>query len=196
MISWRTEWLGLLKCATEIRCFSESSRSIVGRAYPDVLEKCTVVPHRVDFRPSRIPVVPQSRIKCIGVVGGINYPKGRGVLENLARYIEAGKLSYRVRVIGNLDTAVPGISSTGSYEAEQLPELIEGLGINVFLVPSIWPETFSYVTSELMTLQLPIVCFDIGAPAERVRTYAKGRVLNSHEPENILRCIDELTDAR
>jgi GT2 family glycosyltransferase/SAM-dependent methyltransferase/glycosyltransferase involved in cell wall biosynthesis len=195
MISWRTEWLGLLKCATEIRCFSESSRGIVGRAYPEVLEKCTVVPHRVDFRPSRIPVVPQGQIKCIGVVGGINYPKGRGVLEKLARYIEAKKLSYRVCVIGDLDTTVPGISSTGRYEAEHLPELTEGLGINVFLVPSIWPETFSYVTSELITLQLPIVCFDIGAPAERVRNYAKGRVLNSHEPEDILRCVDELTNA-
>jgi len=58
---------------------------------------------------------------------------------------------------------------TGPYDREDLPELVERHGINLFLFPSTWPETFSYVVSEMKSLGLPIVAFDLGAPAERLR---------------------------
>jgi len=51
----------------------------------------------------------------------------------------------------------------------------------MFLFPSVWPETFSYVTSELMALEVPLACFDLGAPAERVRDYAQGLVVSRIE---------------
>lgn len=35
-------------------------------------------------------------------------------------------------------------------------------------MPSIWPETYSFVLSEAMALGLPIVAFDLGAQAERL----------------------------
>jgi glycosyltransferase involved in cell wall biosynthesis len=44
--------------------------------------------------------------------------------------------------------------------------------VGLCLLPSIWPETFSYVTQELMSLGVPLVCFDLGAPAECVRHIA------------------------
>jgi glycosyltransferase involved in cell wall biosynthesis len=46
----------------------------------------------------------------------------------------------------------------------------------MFLFPSIWPETFSYVVAEMIALGLPIVAFDLGAPAERLRTYPNARL--------------------
>ncbi len=55
-------------------------------------------------------------------------------------------------------------------------ELIEANGINMFLFSSIWPETFSYVVAELMLLRVPIVAFDLGAPAERLRSYRDARL--------------------
>jgi hypothetical protein len=44
-------------------------------------------------------------------------------------------------------------------------------------VPSIWPETYSYVTTELMRLNVPVACFNLGAPPERVARYPLGRVI-------------------
>jgi glycosyltransferase involved in cell wall biosynthesis len=41
---------------------------------------------------------------------------------------------------------------------------------------SVWPETFSYVVGEMMALGLPIVAFDMGAPAERLRAYPLARL--------------------
>ena len=49
--------------------------------------------------------------------------------------------------------------------------------IDAFLIPSIWPETFSYTTSEIMSMDMPIAVFNLGAPVERVQEYSKGLIL-------------------
>jgi glycosyltransferase involved in cell wall biosynthesis len=64
--------------------------------------------------------------------------------------------------------------------------MVEASGANVFLFPSIWPETFSYVVEELMQLEVPIVCFDMGAPAERIRHYPKGKLIPLSDAREIL----------
>jgi glycosyltransferase involved in cell wall biosynthesis len=94
---------------------------------------------------------------------------------------------------GSCDSNI--VSQTGSYERSELVEKIEGSGANVFLFPSVWPETFSYVTQELMCLDVPIVCFDLGAPAERVRQYAKGWVIPLAHADVILDDIISFHDA-
>jgi GT2 family glycosyltransferase len=190
--AWRSEWRELMRLATEIRCFSTSSRDIFIRAYPDLANQCTVVPHVVDFKPARLPTIRPDHRLHIGVVGGINYSKGRAVIEALVRHIEDRGLDHKVSVVGQVDIPVRGINVTGKYEVPRLPEIIEKLGINVILVPSIWPETFSYVTSEMVLLGMPVACFNIGAPAERIRSYEKGIVLDDSEPETILKGLLEL----
>ena len=42
---------------------------------------------------------------------------------------------------------------------------------------SIIPETFGYTLSEAMSLNIPIVCYDLGAQANRVSKYKHGRVI-------------------
>ena len=58
---------------------------------------------------------------------------------------------------------------TGDYRRDDLVDLIEANGINLFFFPSICPETFSYVIEEMICSALPIVAFDLGAPGERLR---------------------------
>ena len=88
-------------------------------------------------------------------------------------------IDARIVVIGTLEVAVPGriVSETGRYQRHEFVDTIERSEANVFLFPSIWPETFSYVVEELMQLGVPLMCFNIGAPAERVRHYKRGRVI-------------------
>ncbi len=42
-------------------------------------------------------------------------------------------------------------------------------GITDWLIPSIWPETFSFATHEALDTGLPVWCFDLGAQSEAVR---------------------------
>ncbi len=67
-----------------------------------------------------------------------------------------------------------------------MPDLVEAHGINMFLFPSIWPETFSYVVAEMTALELPVVAFDLGAPAERLRGYGLARLCGEVGVESAL----------
>lgn len=54
---------------------------------------------------------------------------------------------------------------------------MENNNIDIVFIPSIWPETFSYTTSEAMMMGLPVACFDMCAPAERVKNLRKNLLL-------------------
>jgi len=64
--------------------------------------------------------------------------------------------------------------------------------VNVGFFPSIWPETFSFVVQEMMDMGVPLCCFDLGAPAERVGSYRLGRIIPEVSPEAALGSISEL----
>lgn len=176
---WRSLWGRCLESADEVRCFSEASRELTRRAYPGIApQRLTVVPHRVDFAPHRLPRVRAQAPLVIGVVGEISYQKGAHVVRELVELVDRDHRDVRIVVLGTLDVASksPRLQVTGRYRHEELVDLIERHGVNVFLFPSIWPETFSYVVAELAMLEVPIVAFDFGAPAERLRGYPRSRL--------------------
>ena len=45
------------------------------------------------------------------------------------------------------------------------------------MLPSVWPETYCYTLSVALRAGLYPVCFDIGAPAERLRSLGCGELL-------------------
>lgn len=176
---WRALWGRCLGTADEVRCFSESTRRLLRRAYPGLdAARVTVVPHRVDYVPARLPKLDHAAPLVIGVIGQISEQKGALVVRDLAALIDRDRADARVVVIGTLDIAVrsPRLAVTGTYKRDDLVDLIEANGVNLLFFPSVCPETFSYVTEETIRLGLPVVAFDLGAPGERLRGYAKGRL--------------------
>lgn len=197
---WRDVWTQCLTSADEILCFSNDSKRLLLRAYPNLADKVIhVKPHRVDYLPKCVPRIQRSNEMRIGVVGNINYQKGRTIVEELARLIKNRGIRAKIFVIGSIDSTklLPKdvVSVLGPYDPADLPRIIERFNINVFLVPSIGPETFCYVAEELMQLQVPLVVFNIGAPAERVRSYPRGRVVDEITAEAALKTLVELYEA-
>lgn len=176
--AWRSSWGRCLAAADEVRCFSEASRKLLLKAFPALDgERLTLVPHKIDFAPARLPRLDPAAPLVIGVVGEISPQKGALVVAEMARIIEAERREARIVVVGAIDApSLPALKATGPYRHAELVDLIESNGINMFLFPSVWPETFSYVVAELMALHVPVVAFDLGAPAERIRQYALGRL--------------------
>ncbi len=176
---WRALWGRCLHAADEVRCFSESTRRLLLRAYPTLpRERLTVVPHEADYRPARLPRVDPGKPLVIGVMGEISPQKGAQIVKETLQIIERDGIDARVVVLGTLHAPLksPRLKITGAYDRAELVDLVESHGINMFLFPSIWPETFSYVVTEIIALGMPIVAFDLGAPAERLRGYAKARL--------------------
>ena len=85
----------------------------------------------------------------------------------------------------------------GGYRLDDLPHLVARHGIGCWLIPSLWPETFSYVTQESLATGLPSVGFDLGGQGEALRHAAHGHAValrNGHAPdvEALLRSLRAL----
>ena len=180
IIQWRALWGNVIDLADEVRTFSNNSLGLLQKAYPTLDSARTVVkPHTIEYLEHRTIQPTYTASLRIGVVGRIGYHKGAKVVQELADEIKARKLDIQIVVIGIIEAQCDQsvVRQTGSYKHEDLSTLIESSGVNIMLFPSIWPETFSYVVQELIELNLPVACFDLGAPAERLFNYAKGLIL-------------------
>jgi glycosyltransferase involved in cell wall biosynthesis len=180
--AWRHSWGRLLRAADRIVHFSEASREVLRKAYPDLGASMVVRPHRLSWAPRRklkvFPIRPNEPVR-IGVAGSIGDAKGAAMVVRAARLIARRKLNAEIVVLGRLGRAAKSdrLRVLGPYTTQNLGKLIERERIHVFWVPSVWPETYSYVTTELMRLNVPVACFNLGAPPERVGKYPLGRVI-------------------
>jgi glycosyltransferase involved in cell wall biosynthesis len=186
---WRMAWSKLLSLADEIRCFSESSRMLLRRAFPQGEGwNVTVVPHDPPYPGLRKVTLADSGWPVIGVIGHLSDQKGGRIVCELAEHILATGSNARLVIIGTIEEKLPPSVTclAGPYSPCDLPDIVEHHGINVALFPSICPETFSFVVAEIMAMELPLLCFDLGAPAERTARYNMGLVLPSMQAEEIL----------
>ncbi len=172
---WRTQWRRWIERASELTVFSPSSHDIVTRCYPEASGKIRLRPHKVTQLPPKINVKRNAR-PVIGVLGGIGFPKGAGILRDLAAET-GGELD--IVVIGEMDPTYlhPDIRVHGRYKREDIATLVRNYGIDRWFLPSICPETFSYATHECLATGLPVFVFDLGAQADAVRSRPNGRVL-------------------
>jgi glycosyltransferase involved in cell wall biosynthesis len=195
MPKWRELWFKLLIQSDAILCFSHSSKEIVLKAYPDLnKETVKVIPHQVK---SLAPVTLEKNTTdtiTIGVLGAINYAKGSQVIRQLVQMIERDKLNMKIVIIGEMTEAIKSkhFHMTGRYNRDELPQMIKDEKIDIFMIPSIWPETFSYTSQEIMMMEIPLVVFDIGAPAERVKKYSKGYIIDEISVDAALNKIYEI----
>ena len=86
----------------------------------------------------------------------------------------------------------PGVTFRGAYNQEDLGEIFSD--IDVGLIPSVFPETFSLVLSEMWMAGLPVAVSDIGALGERVVDGVNGRKFapgNSDSIRDVLRWFVE-----
>ncbi|MEW6560999.1 MAG: glycosyltransferase family 4 protein [Pseudomonadota bacterium] len=177
---WRSNWRKVIDEADELVFFSHSTKQLFLKAYPDVERgRLHVRPHAMDyFRVQPLHISSSSKLH-IGVVGNIGRHKGSQVIAQLANTIKEQGCEARITIFGLIDEPVSKevVTITGRYSHEELPNLIAKSGVNLMLLPSIVPETFSYVIHELIQMELPIVCFNLGAQADALRDYTLGRVI-------------------
>lgn len=179
--NWRKSWNKINDLSDEIICFSNSSKDIFLKAYPNSDKKIKVIPHDISGRYEKIysPNIKNDKT-IIGVLGGINEAKGAIIVKNLVSYIDENKINAKVVLIGQISIPISSESfvATGRYDKKDLPDIVKKYNITKFFIPSIWPETFSYTTDEIMQMGYPLIVFDLGAPAERVKNYELGMVIN------------------
>ena len=179
---WRNRWEVFFEKVNEIRFFSESSKDIFKLAYPSISkEVLKVVPHDMSYCKNNPIVGIENMPLCIGIVGGVaSEPKGKQIVKYILR--NYGK-RVPIRMIGTqgwrFHIFKRNIKYFGPYKRDELRDILVREKVSLIVFPSLCPETFSYLVSELIAFDLPIICFDCGAQAEKVKKYNKGIVCNN-----------------
>lgn len=175
---WQAAWGPFLASADAIVVFSQDSRSQVLATYPSVGAQIQVVPHKLTQEvPTITPKATARRV--IGVLGAIGHQKGAAVLAEMGKRLGKGAQTGLV-IVGDVDPAYAPpahVPVHGAYRIEDLSRLVAQYGITDWLIPSIWPETFSYTTHECLATGMPVYAFDIGAQGAAVAAARNGHLI-------------------
>lgn len=119
----------------------------------------------------------------IAVIGAISVSKGFQVLLECAKDAAARELELDFIVIGYTcdDAALLATGQafvTGPYAEDEVSELLAREQCHIAFFPSVVPETWCYALTHALIEGLPVVAFDLGAIAERLRGYAGATMLS------------------
>lgn len=174
--SWRTTWGSFLLHCDKIVAFSEATKRLFEKAYPILIDSIQVIPHTV-HPPARKyhKPIPKTNPR-IAFVGAIDRHKGAEIVLEIDKINRDDNLGMQLTVIGILVDPHNKFSGkvTGRYNKDSLGPLLTEHEIDVVFFPSICPETFSFLTQELIELECDLGAFPIGAPGERVGNYKNG----------------------
>jgi len=189
---WRSEWLNLLR-KSDITCFSHSSKEILLKAYPEI-KNISIVPHSVNWITKMESVDrKKSNTVHIAIIGHLTIHKGLNEVRKMLSYIENNNLDIKITVIGDVidefKTLNFNTNILGAYEKDNLANILIEYKVDIAFIPSICPETFSYTTEEIILMNFPLAVFNIGAPAERVKKYEHGIVIDKVDAKLGLKSI-------
>jgi len=190
---WRIHAGEYLAAAAKVICFSEASQQIVRKAYPwldNVIVNEHSIPEQHLFSWKQRSYDAVKRL-TIAVIGGMNVAKGSKFLDKLINTQKFKMLPVRIVLLGEINPLpnyVTGADSNfilhGSYNRQDLGRLLGSYDVSMVMIPSQWPETFCYTASEALLLGYPVLCFDVGAQADRIRRNNCGWVVKEPFVEN------------
>lgn len=186
IIEYKESWTKVFEIADELRVFSNSSKDILSKFRPEFSQKITVVPHSLDYLKNITPVkyqpIPPLKVGVLGLI--TSEIKGLDIIKKVSDNLD-------LYILGSTTIKKSGIHILGTYTIDSLKELIIKNRITVILFPSVWAETFSYVVSEIIALDLPIVAFPMGAQGEKVKNYSKGVLCQDFATKSIVSAIEK-----
>jgi hypothetical protein len=164
-------------------------------------KRCEVIEHfedlKINAEPSHTICASKNKVDSevrVAILGAIGPHKGNDVILACQADAVSRKLPISYKVIGYCDKKELGgirMPETGPYSdiKDALHEIKE-FAPTLMFYPSIWPETFSYTLSVAFMLNIPPLVFDLGAPAERVRTHSFGKII----PSTWIKKIQQIND--
>jgi len=195
---WRREWMNFLLKADSVVCLSESSAKLLKDVYPEV--KTEIVEPVILTQAKERKISVKKPFLTVGVIGHISVHKGSEILKELfhitrndpIRYIIAGSTNWICGPYFSKQVEV-----TGCYEnLEELSRILSSKEVDLVLFPSVCPETYAYVVSEAMLLGYPVISFDLGAPAERIKKTGAGITVKNLSPHSLRSTLLQIVNDR
>lgn len=198
IIKWRELFFLLSASADNIAAPSMYTINLFAKVYPDFMHKSTVINQDLSYLNSisnELNYIPFKKSKItVAALGNLTKHKGSEVIYSMIKLAKINKLNIEWVILGDIDPfhEVSKLILYRNYSINDLPNLLNKYQPDIFILPSIWPETFCYTASEMMHFNLPIVSFNLGAHAERIVNYARGYLADEITSESMLDKIVEV----
>lgn len=174
--SWRNICHKELKKCDMLISPSEAAKNEMLNTYSDL--NITVIEHGIDLKKVEKKSIESKKEFDIAFLGAIGYHKGSKILSELVSAIKNSNL--RLHLFGISDIPIKSrknFINHGKYKREELTNIISENNIDLICLFSIWPETYSYTLTEAISCGIPVISFDFGAIAERIKKYNLGYVI-------------------
>lgn len=139
----------------------------------------------------------------VAFVGAFRPHKGALVFLDLAERREIGGRHVRWSVLGSGDAALAkearrrGACVAGHYRSGSLVRRLREEAVDVALLLSVWPESYSLTLTECRAAGVPVVALDHGAIAERIAAEGGGVVVpEENGVEGIAGMLDGILSGR
>ena len=133
----------------------------------------------------------------MAVLGYGGMQKGDAMLERVIDSL--GDLDVAWHLFGRTAlgaTPRPRVHIHGNYRRHDLPQILAEVRVDLVLLVSPWPETYSYTLSEAWRQGLPVVGSELGAIGERISTHGGGITVDPRDVSDITSTLRGLlTDA-
>lgn len=192
---WRFHHANNFSRAASIFLPSLYALNLITKHFKDHVEKMEVLEHGI--HPStthhNVRIIKNTSVKKIGFLGGLSKTKGSDHIKNIILSDE--NKSFDWFTIGNIgdeslvSLQLSNCSHIGRYERENLSDILKKLEIDLIILISIWPETFSYTLSESWNAGIPVLVGPLGAPADRVQTHQGGWVVDDLSSKSVFEKI-------
>lgn len=195
LAEWRAAWARLALRSEWLTTFSDDSAQHVAAAWPQLADRIRIRAHTLHTPVPTIAAPAAGQPVSVAVLGNIGFQKGITLVSALGAKLATLPGAPRLVVIGNTDPAYTLPSSVtvhGGYAIADLPHLARQYGIMAWLVPSIWPETFSYTTHEALGTGLPVLGIDLGAQGAALRAHPRGHVVPLDAEQAMVQNLSEL----
>lgn len=134
----------------------------------------------------------------IAFMGGINKFKGIDFLEKFIEEVNKEDSKYKLHLFGatcegKLNKSKGNYIYHGKYNRDDSSKLLNKNGIDLVLLLAIWPETYSYLLTEVAIAGVPVLALDYGALGERIPKDNLGWILDRDSNfEDVLKKLDSI----
>ena len=163
-------------------------------------ERCTIIQHGIHKTNGSRTIKPD-QILNIAYLGAFTYEKGAESFLKIVEEMNDDRSMERItfHVIGELGyplpksfRSYPNMRLSGAYKPDDVSVILKRLNIDLVMLPSIWPETYSYTLSEAVVNGIPVIASDLGALRERISTLSAGYLVPYESP--VKRSVDIIRD--
>lgn len=180
---WRYQHTQLLKAARNVYAPSHDCADRMMRLLPGIVVQARPHPDEQITAPNLFKHHAPGTPLDVAIIGRLTRHKGAALVLAMARDAKRRNLPVYFHVFGEADDAnalrkTGHVHVHGAYEEQAIYALLKEQRCHVALMASVWPETYSYTLSIAFNARLYPVCFDMGAPAERIRIAQWGSILS------------------